>query len=660
MKRKVVLMIVLIMLLQIVFPAMTIVWETDLTIKSIAAETTVNGVVWEYTANSVSKTATDLKPKDGSNLKGEIIIPSTLNGYTVTSIAEYAFNGFHEINIINVPSTIREIKYGAFSCIGLKEIKVDQNNKNFTTKEGILFTNDMKTIVCYPAGITKKEYVMPNTVTTIVDGAFLLSSNLEHITISKNIKVIGKAAFMYCYKIEKLRIPEGVTTIETLAFAGCDNLKTIIIPASVTNIGGAQNPELVFADCSNLTIYGKIGSCAETYANENSILFKNLEGVLSITISQAPNKTNYIEGQNFNPEGMKIKAKYSGSISEEVEGYTITDGNNLAVGKTSVTISYTEYGTTKTVAQGITVVKKALSGIEISQVPTKTSYIEGQNFNTEGMKVIAKYDNGTSKEVTNYTVTDGNNLALGKKSVTISYTEDGITKTAEQAITVAKKTLTAIEISEGAKNTSYIEGQNFNTEGMKVIAKYDNGTSKEVTNYTVTDGNNLSIGKTSVTISYTEDGITKTAVQNITVVAKSLVKIELKTTDVKLEYTSKERLNTEGLVIIAIYDNGTAEEIKEGFECTPVELNEAGEKTITVTYGGKTATYTVKVTLRGDVDGNNKIDFMDILLINKHRLSKKQLEGINLKAADVTDDGKIDFMDMMKINKYRLGKINSL
>ena len=52
------------------------------------------------------------------------------------------------------------------------------------------------------------------------------------------------------------------------------------------------------------------------------------------------------------------------------------------------------------------------------------------------MEVTATYNDGTTKKVTSYTITDGNNLTAGKTSVTISYTENGVTKTTTQAITV--------------------------------------------------------------------------------------------------------------------------------------------------------------------------------------------------------------------------------
>lgn len=85
-----------------------------------------------------------------------------------------------------------------------------------------------------------------------------------------------------------------------------------------------------------------------------------------------------------------------------------------------------------------------LNKIEVTTPPSKTTYKEGNNFETYGMVVTATYDNGTTaqitekteEDVTGYIITDSDNLAVGKDSVTISYTENGITKETTQAITV--------------------------------------------------------------------------------------------------------------------------------------------------------------------------------------------------------------------------------
>lgn len=77
-----------------------------------------------------------------------------------------------------------------------------------------------------------------------------------------------------------------------------------------------------------------------------------------------------------------------------------------------------------------------LASIEISNPPTNTTYTEGDNFDTTGMTVLAKYSDLSSKEITNYQVLDGDNLAFGQETVIISYTENGVTKEVKQAIIV--------------------------------------------------------------------------------------------------------------------------------------------------------------------------------------------------------------------------------
>ena len=226
---------------------------------------------------------------------------------------------------------------------------------------------------------------------------------------------------------------------------------------------------------------------------------------------------------------MVVTATYSDGSTATVTGYTVTDGENLTAGKTSVTISYIEGGITKTTTQTITVTaistEKELTGISITTKPNKVNYKVGENFDKTGMVITATYIDGKTKEVTSYTVIDGKNLTAGKTSVTISYTENGVTKTATQNITVSvistEKELIGISVTKAPNKANYKEGENFDKTGMVITATYIDGKTKEVTSYTVIDGENLTLGKTSVTISYTENGITKTTEQEIVVDKKA-------------------------------------------------------------------------------------------------------------------------------------------
>ena len=81
-------------------------------------------------------------------------------------------------------------------------------------------------------------------------------------------------------------------------------------------------------------------------------------------------------------------------------------------------------------------VTKTLSSIAITTPPTKTTYTAGQSFNKAGMVVTATYSDSSTAEVTGYTVSPSGALTTSNTSVTISYTEGGVTKTATQAIAV--------------------------------------------------------------------------------------------------------------------------------------------------------------------------------------------------------------------------------
>lgn len=71
--------------------------------------------------------------------------------------------------------------------------------------------------------------------------------------------------------------------------------------------------------------------------------------------------------------------------------------------------------------------------------------------------------------------------------------------------------------------------------------------------------------------------------------------ISIKTMPAKTTYSVGERVNPTGLVLEAVFA-GEKSTIESGYYCTPEYLTSTGTQTITVRYGGKTATYTVNVS----------------------------------------------------------------
>ena len=81
------------------------------------------------------------------------------------------------------------------------------------------------------------DAVIPDSVTSIGDGAFRYCSGLASVIIPEGVTSIGDEAFYGCSSLTKVIIPESVTSIGNKAFYGCSSLTKVIIPESVTSIG---------------------------------------------------------------------------------------------------------------------------------------------------------------------------------------------------------------------------------------------------------------------------------------------------------------------------------------------------------------------------------------------------------------------------------------
>lgn len=234
-------------------------------------------------------------------------------------------------------------------------------------------------------------------------------------------------------------------------------------------------------------------------------------------------------------------------------------------------------------------ISKIFESLEISTPPTKTSYIVGEDFDKTGMVVKAKYSDGNSEIITDYTITDGTKLKLDQKSVTISYNG----KTVTQAITVKENSVKSIVIKTAPTKTEYLAGEDFDTTGMVIEATYDDGTKKEVTDYTIKDGKNLKNGQTSVTIELGE----KTVTQAITVAVNPVEKIEIKKAPNKVDYVVGQNFDTTGMVVEVTYKSGLVKQV-EDYTVKDGESLKEGQTTVTIEYEEKTVTQAITVTVK--------------------------------------------------------------
>lgn len=233
----------------------------------------------------------------------QVIIPSS-----VKVIEEYAFCGCNKLKELTIPNGVYEIGHAAFAnCSALEKVNIPTSVK--IIKDSVFQGTNLKEIIIPDSVISieaqafyecrcLESIIIPNNVTSIESEAFAMCSKLTSVLISSSETNIESHAFEFTPWLEakqkenplviinnilidaqstsgEVVIPNGVTRIVDYAFSGyssCSSLTSITIPDSVTSIG-----EHAFNGCSNISIYGKSGSTAEKYANENGIAFEVIQ-----------------------------------------------------------------------------------------------------------------------------------------------------------------------------------------------------------------------------------------------------------------------------------------------------------------------------------------------------------------------------------------------
>ncbi len=124
----------------------------------------------------------------------------------------------------------------------------------------------------------------------------------------------------------------------------------------------------------------------------------------------------------------------------------------------------------------------------------------------------------------------------------------------------------------------------------------------------------------------------------------------------KTTYILGEKWNAAGLTVEAVYTDGSKTKPKDF--TTACDLTKAGVQTVTVSYGGQSASFTVTViaAMTGDANGDRKVTITDMLAVKAHLLGKSTLTGLNAAGADTNKDGKITITDFIQVKAFLLGK----
>ena len=186
-------------------------------------------------------------------------ITKVVVGNGVTNIGKFACDGLSLVKEYNIAASVEDI--GEWGVCGQNATTYNLNGStHYVTKDGVLMSADGKTLVSYPGGKgAVDEYVIPDTVETILAGAFVGSdakkvvipnsvtnfprfsfggSTVEEIEFNANVKTLEGGAFSGLSKLKSLVF--GGTTLTTIEGQACSNLSSlteITFPDSLTTIG---------------------------------------------------------------------------------------------------------------------------------------------------------------------------------------------------------------------------------------------------------------------------------------------------------------------------------------------------------------------------------------------------------------------------------------
>jgi hypothetical protein len=311
--------------------------------------------------------------------------------------------------------------------------------------------------------------------------------------------------------------------------------------------------------------------------------------VTKVTIEQPPATTVFMQGDDFDPAGLVAHVEFeNGAVPSETirpERLTYSGYSKTAGGVQTITVDY--YGKKAETTFDVTVA--ALIGIAVTTPPNTSVYLVGEALDIKGLTVTGTYE-GAGERVE--TITAGNLSGCDtNKAGNQTINDDSYGKTATFTVRVAG--LTSIVVTNPPYNIVYFTGEDLDIVGLVVKGIWEDVAEKVLSisleNLSSYDKNRA--GEQDVFVTYqgktTSFPVTFVAMQSLSVTQPPS----------KLNYENGEHLDLSGLVIQGTRQGATSIEMVDvsRLKVSGYERWKGGIQTITVTLGGKTATFPVTV-----------------------------------------------------------------
>ncbi len=310
-----------------------------------------------------------------------------------------------------VPKTVTNVDVFADNKMTHNGVSVEfhEGIEGYKQVDGVLYNADMTKVIAVNGNKTG-DYVMPDSVETIGNCAFM-NSNLESVTVSKNVTDIVYYSFAGSENLKSVTLPDNLKSIGYSAFRGCIALETIDLPEGLTVIESASFYQSGLKNVTLPSTMEYIGGYAfEASALETATLNEGLQWISALAFASTPLTSITIPDSviNLGDEAFRgCSSLTSVTLGEGISEIPYRCFNNSGV--TSMvfpenidTIGYCSFAGTnlKTVEfqnNAVNIDEGAFSGcpIETLDIPKNVSYIGQRAFEGSAITELTLPDSVT-------------------------------------------------------------------------------------------------------------------------------------------------------------------------------------------------------------------------------------------------------------------------
>lgn len=320
-----------------------------------------------------------------------------------------------------------------------------------------------------------------------------------------------------------------------------------------------------------------------------------------------PTKTTYSAGETFDPTGMIVAVIYDDKTRAtlDLDKLEIDAPSPLTEGDSFVNVRY--YGLELKVPIKVKS-DNPIIRIDIYDAPDQLKYVSGQTFNTEGLIIVAYFENSDMPQILDLNSLEFSpslDTPLTSVNTKIAITlriSDTVKYTVEQPIEVENKIPSRIFVTREPNKTEYREGEKFDPTGLEVSIYYNDGTTVPLTAgftffptepFTLTSNQKETV---VVTIEYPAASLQ--CHQAVTVLPSTPKDITIAIQPDKTTYNIGERFDPTGMKLILTYIDNTLAPVvvpDADYIVTPSGPLTANDSVITITYRGLTAKLNIKL-----------------------------------------------------------------